>query len=344
MKNIFKKSKNIILFLTILTFIFIPSFVNAYGGTQYFETKEHIIQNIITNQLTVYFGNVSVDGISRIKYIYSDGIVNDSARNSIYGILKDDYVELFPTGEGQIKVSNFHQEDMDDSWRDASNVANNYFTTESSTIADISNDKLYDVSELAVRVNIAKEKINFEKNAEANWRAEYNAIKEEWETANPNSEFTEEYIPKYIDSTDYDSIEGDFFFPTSSSSYAGYWSAMMNGELITINKMNNYRTIIKVVNTSVNVITNSNSTPIKYTATFESNGGSKVESQEIAVTDSNSSLKITEPSAPTKECYTFDGWYSDSSLNARFDFNNDISSDITLYAKWNELTSTHNER
>ena len=141
--------------------------------------------------MTVYFGNVSVDGISKIKYIYSDGIVNDSARDSIYGILKDDYIELFPTGEGQIKVSNFHQEDMNDNWKEASNVANNYFTTESSTITDISNVKLYDVSELAVRVNNSKEKINYEKNAEANWIAEYNAIKEEWEAANPNSEFTE---------------------------------------------------------------------------------------------------------------------------------------------------------
>ena len=53
----------------------------------------------------------------------------------------------------------------------------------------------------------------------------------------------------------------------------------MNGELITINKMNNYRTIIKVVNTSVNVITNSNETPTQYTATFESNDGIEVESQ-----------------------------------------------------------------
>ena len=191
MTNLRKKLKKSLLLLTILTLIFIPSFVNAYGGTQYFETKEHIIQNIITNQLTVYFGNVSVDGISKIKYIYSDGIVNDSARDSIYGILKDDYIELFPTGEGQIKVSNFHQEDMNDNWKEASNVANNYFTTESSTITDISNVKLYDVSELAVRVNNSKEKINYEKNAEANWIAEYNAIKEEWEAANPNSEFTE---------------------------------------------------------------------------------------------------------------------------------------------------------
>ena len=43
---------------------------------------------------------------------------------------------------------------------------------------------------------------------------------------------------------------------------------------------------------------------------------------------------IQQPTAPTKEGYTFAGWYSDSGLTQDFDFTTPISTDITLYAKW----------
>ena len=38
---------------------------------------------------------------------------------------------------------------------------------------------------------------------------------------------------------------------------------------------------------------------------------------------------------PTREGYTFDGWYSDSSLSTKVDTNYKPTKDITLYAKWN---------
>lgn len=45
----------------------------------------------------------------------------------------------------------------------------------------------------------------------------------------------------------------------------------------------------------------------------------------------------TEPTtAPTKEGFTFDGWYEDATLNTKFDFNAQIVPEITLYAKWIE--------
>lgn len=64
--------------------------------------------------------------------------------------------------------------------------------------------------------------------------------------------------------------------------------------------------------------------------TFNSNGGSSVESQ-IVVTSGTA----TEPTAPTKDGYTFGGWYSDEALTSAFNFSTAITADITLFAKWN---------
>ena len=48
--------------------------------------------------------------------------------------------------------------------------------------------------------------------------------------------------------------------------------------------------------------------------------------------------KTTAPSpAPTKEGYTFGGWYKDKACTAAWDFANDtVTSNVTLYAKWTE--------
>ena len=66
-----------------------------------------------------------------------------------------------------------------------------------------------------------------------------------------------------------------------------------------------------------------------YQVTFDSNGGSKIKSQEVAL-----GLKVTKPSNPTKAGFKFDGWYLD---DKKFDFNTKITTDITLTAKWTEL-------
>lgn len=63
--------------------------------------------------------------------------------------------------------------------------------------------------------------------------------------------------------------------------------------------------------------------------TFDSNGGSTVESQVI---DYNSSA--TEPSAPIRTNYTFGGWYADLSFTSKWDFTTNITNDMSLYAKW----------
>ena len=66
-----------------------------------------------------------------------------------------------------------------------------------------------------------------------------------------------------------------------------------------------------------------------YTVSFNSNGGSTVNSQSI-----NYNTAATQPAAPTKTGYTFAGWFSDAGLTNAFSFSTAITANITLYAKW----------
>ena len=69
-----------------------------------------------------------------------------------------------------------------------------------------------------------------------------------------------------------------------------------------------------------------------YTVKFETNGGSTVKSQSVR--RNNTVSTITEP---TKNGYTFDGWFTDKALTKAFDSTSKITSGITLYAKWTEI-------
>ena len=76
----------------------------------------------------------------------------------------------------------------------------------------------------------------------------------------------------------------------------------------------------------------------RYTVSFESNGGSKVSNQSVT---RNSVMK--EPTAPTKENFDFDGWYSDKELKTKYDFSEKITKSFTLYAKWTEKDNSVNQ-
>ena len=70
-----------------------------------------------------------------------------------------------------------------------------------------------------------------------------------------------------------------------------------------------------------------------YTVTFDTDGGSTISSQTVAYGN-----KATKPTNPTKTGYTFDNWYTDDTYATTFDFDNTvITSDITIYAKFDEL-------
>lgn len=63
---------------------------------------------------------------------------------------------------------------------------------------------------------------------------------------------------------------------------------------------------------------------------FESNGGTPVNQQ---IKDKGS--KVDKPLDPTRDNYTFDGWYKEKELENLWDFESDtVSQNITLYAKW----------
>lgn len=68
-----------------------------------------------------------------------------------------------------------------------------------------------------------------------------------------------------------------------------------------------------------------------YTVTFDSNGGTAVES----ITNVERNSTISEPAAPTKDGYEFAGWFADAKLSKKWTFATDkVKGDITLYAKW----------
>lgn len=66
-----------------------------------------------------------------------------------------------------------------------------------------------------------------------------------------------------------------------------------------------------------------------YTVTFNSNGGSPVADQNMQ-TGGNA----REPAVPTRDGYTFNGWYSDAGLNEAYSFTTSVTGNLTLYAKW----------
>ncbi len=71
---------------------------------------------------------------------------------------------------------------------------------------------------------------------------------------------------------------------------------------------------------------------LRFTVKFETNGGTAVESKTVA-----RSNKLTEPTPPTKDGFTFGGWYTDSELITAYDFDTRVIKNFTLYAKWEKV-------
>lgn len=75
---------------------------------------------------------------------------------------------------------------------------------------------------------------------------------------------------------------------------------------------------------------------VTYTVTFNANGhGTAPAAQTV-----ESGSKATEPTAPVADGYMFGGWYKESSCTNKWDFSTAVTSDITLYAKWTEVSSS----
>ena len=72
----------------------------------------------------------------------------------------------------------------------------------------------------------------------------------------------------------------------------------------------------------------------EHTLTFETNGGSAI--NPVTVRHGNA---VARPADPTKDKYTFIGWYVDPEFTEEYDFTTVLEADKTIYAKF-ELTST----
>ena len=66
-----------------------------------------------------------------------------------------------------------------------------------------------------------------------------------------------------------------------------------------------------------------------YSVNFDSNGGSAVASQSVKY-----GSKASRPTDPTRAGHTFQGWYTSRDGGARYDFNQTVTGDVTLYAHW----------
>ena len=63
-------------------------------------------------------------------------------------------------------------------------------------------------------------------------------------------------------------------------------------------------------------------------------GGANISSQTFV-----SGNKASEPIAPKEDGWVFGGWYTEKGCQYRFSFDSTVTSDITLYAKWDRVTT-----
>ena len=65
------------------------------------------------------------------------------------------------------------------------------------------------------------------------------------------------------------------------------------------------------------------------TVTFDTDGGTAIPDQMVRV-----GAKAEKPEDPTKSGYTFAGWYKEDTFTTLFDFDDPITADTTVYAKF----------
>ncbi len=63
-------------------------------------------------------------------------------------------------------------------------------------------------------------------------------------------------------------------------------------------------------------------------------GGANISSQTFV-----SGNKASEPTVPKEDGWVFGGWYTEKGCQYRFSFDSAVTSDITLYAKWDRVTT-----
>ena len=94
--------------------------------------------------------------------------------------------------------------------------------------------------------------------------------------------------------------------------------------------------VAKTVTVALYDIRNTNPT---YTVSFDLNGASGTAPAPQMVTKENA---IVYPQNPTRSGYVFSGWYTTSACTEEYNFSDNITSDMTLYAGWKTCSVTSN--
>ena len=71
------------------------------------------------------------------------------------------------------------------------------------------------------------------------------------------------------------------------------------------------------------------SSVVSYTVTFHTNGGTQISSASVRFGNT-----INAPADPSKEGFTFAGWYKDAALNKAYNFSAPVDTNTEMYAKW----------
>ena len=258
MKNLSKKSIGFMLIFTLIMAVFMPTMASA---SSYELNDGNIINsyNVTSDVVTLYVGNISVDGTSTLKYLYTDKSVNTETLTEMRKILTSDYASLLPTTAGQVAVSNDSSVTVNDVFNDAGMVAINKYP--SGTVSDTSSTILYNQTQFNSLATASQAEISDEATAEANNLSAYNTRKIEWEAAEQQKEnadpeytivsFPEEYRNAFKDTTTYPTSS---FFIADNKGKSSIEYISRNGVVTQVNTYSVNRTIIKVVNTSANVV------------------------------------------------------------------------------------------
>ncbi len=99
-----------------------------------------------------------------------------------------------------------------------------------------------------------------------------------------------------------------------------------------------------VAHTATAILDNlSSARPYDYDGDGDTDIVASISSDDLVVIFENymlTDIHVIEPTAPTKVGYTFAGWYEDEALTTLYDFNTNVTGNITLYAGWDGLPNT----
>ena len=129
---------------------------------------------------------------------------------------------------------------------------------------------------------------------------------------------------------------GTVSFKVTDGSWTNSWGKDGGSDNYDVSVTEAGSTVTITFNASTKTVSATVTAPAKeYQVGFDTNGGSTVDSQTV-----EEGSTVTKPADPTKDGYTFDGWYSNEELTTAYDFSTLVTADLTLYAKWTEVAAT----